>query len=57
MLENLCEEENWKKNTGEKVGETFQKPGLGKKFSDMTPKARPVKTEKDWTSDGRDVTN
>ena len=57
MLENLCEEENWKKNTGEKVGETFQKPGLGKKFSDMTPKARPVKTEKDWTPDGRDVTN
>lgn len=38
MLENLCEEENWKKNIGEKVGEKFQKLGLGKKFSDMTPK-------------------
>lgn len=41
MLENLCEEENWKKNIGEKVGETFQKLGLGKKFSHVTRKARP----------------
>ena len=38
MLENLYEEENWKKNIGDKVGEKFQKLGLGKKFSDMTPK-------------------